>query len=224
MSSTRSGSSGPSIVALRGLPLVTVAAPRLQIAGPIHFAKMAPASAISGRIVTSPRGTELRMNTRALDRGLLRGKQMAAAAIKTLKIGAVLLSIWSGVNLCVAAGVTLFTLLGRKPPALALVLTDSEIAQLDPRAIDVVNAQASLANPSIVALCTLTLVVVWTCLVRGARWAWLALVGTLLPLQALGFISDAFLGHRNIGANILSSGLLLGALVLSGVGLRAARP
>lgn len=132
-----------------------------------------------------------------------------------------MLSIWSALNLCVAAGVTVFTLLGRKPPALALLLTNSEIGRLDPRAIDVVNAQAAIANPSIIALCVLILVTVWTGLVRGARSAWLALVGTLLPLQAFGFISDAFLGHRNLVANIVSSGLLLMALVLSGFGLRA---
>jgi len=141
--------------------------------------------------------------------------------MKTLKAGAILLSIWSGLNLCVAAGVTVLTLLGRKPPALALSLTNSEIGRLDPRAVDVVNAQAAIANPSIVALCALILVTVWTSLVRGAWSAWLALVATLLPLQAFGFISDAFLGHRNLVANVVSSGLLLIALILSGVGLRA---
>jgi hypothetical protein len=94
---------------------------------------------------------------------------------------------------------------------------------LDPRAIDVVNAQAALANPCIVALCAPTLVTIWTSLIRGARWAWLAFAGTLLPLQAFGFISDAFLGHRNFVVNIVSSGLLLVALVLSGFGLLVGR-
>jgi len=184
---------------------------------------MAPVERYLGRIVTGPREPPLRLRSPPWIASCFRRSLVVPPAMKTLKVGAILLSIWSGLNLCVAAGVTVGTFLERKPPALALLLNDSEIGELDPRAIAVVNAQATLANPCIVALCALTLVVVWTSLIRGARWAWLALFGTLLPLQAFGFVSDAFLGHRNLGANVASSGLLLLALVFSGLGLRSLR-
>jgi hypothetical protein len=141
--------------------------------------------------------------------------------MKRLKAGAVLLSIWCGLNLAVAAAVTAMTLAGRNAPALSLLLTDAQIRSLNPKAVAVVNAQAALANPCIIALCVLVLVVVWTSLVARARWALRALAATLIPLQAFGYVSDAYLGHRNFAANVTSTIILVSGLVLAGLGMRA---
>ncbi len=140
------------------------------------------------------------------------------------RAGAVLLSLWCGANLLVAAAVTATTLLGRAPPALRLVFGDAELAALDPRVVAVVRAQAALANPCIVALCVLVLALTWSGAVGGTRSAsgavggtrsaWRALAGTLVPLQAFGFVSDGFLGARNLAANVASSALLVAALAL----------
>lgn len=139
--------------------------------------------------------------------------------MKSLKAGAILLSIWSGLNLAVAAAVTAMTLAGRAPPALSFLFPASEIQRLDARLIAVVNAQAALANPCIVALCMIVLVVVWTSLVARARWALWTLAGSLVPLQLFGFVSDAFLGNRNIASNVISSVVLFVGLGLSLLGL-----
>lgn len=40
-------------------------------------------------------------------------------------------------------------------------------------------------------------------LMARARWAFEALVAYLVPLQAAGFASDAFLGHRSLVANVV---------------------
>lgn len=141
--------------------------------------------------------------------------------MKRLKGGAVLLSIWCGLNMAVALGVTAMTLAGRNAPALSLVLADAEIRALDPKLVAVVDAQAALANPCIVALAALVLVVVWTSLVARARWALPALAATLIPLQAFGFVSDAYLKNRNLVANAASSVILLTALALARQGMRA---
>jgi hypothetical protein len=133
----------------------------------------------------------------------------------------VLLSIWCGLNMAVALGVTAMTLAGRNAPALSLVLADAEIRTLDPRLVAVVNAQAALANPCIVALCALVLVLIWTSLVARARWALPALGGTLIPLQAFGFVSDAYLHNRNLVTNAASTVILLTALALALQGVRA---
>jgi hypothetical protein len=140
--------------------------------------------------------------------------------MKRLKAGAVLLTIWCGLNMAVALGVTAMTLAGRNAPALSLVLADAEIRALDPRVVAVVDAQAALANPCIVALAGLVLVVVWTSLVARARWALAALAATLIPLQAFGFVSDAYLKNRNLAANAASSAILLTALALARQGMR----
>jgi hypothetical protein len=141
--------------------------------------------------------------------------------VKRLKAGAVLLSIWCGLNMAVALGVTAMTLAGRDAPALSLVLADAEVRALDPRLVAVVDAQAALANPCILALAALVLVVVWTSLVARARWALPALAATLIPLQAFGFVSDAYLHNRNLVANVASTVILLTALVLARQGARA---
>jgi len=137
--------------------------------------------------------------------------------MKALKAGAVLLSIWSLLNPLVAVGVTILTLLRRTP---IVTLIGDEAGS--PRLHAIVYAQAALCNPCIVALCLLVLVVVWTSLVRRARWAFWALVASLAPLQAFGFVSDAYLGNRHLGANLGSSLLLVLALSLCDYGRRRA--
>ena len=132
-----------------------------------------------------------------------------------LKVGAVLLSVWSGLNLLVALAVTALTLAGHPPPALRFLFDDAQAAQVDPRALAVINAQALLANPCIVALCGLTLVVVWEGVMRRVRWCWVGLCVALLPLQVFGFVSDAALGGKNMAANVVSTLVLVAGLVLS---------
>lgn len=97
----------------------------------------------------------------------------------SLKIGAILLSIWSGLNLVVGVAVTAATLMKRNAPALSMVFSDTEIARLDEKVVGVVNAQAALANPCIVAICLLVLAIVWTSLVARMRWSFFALVISL---------------------------------------------
>jgi hypothetical protein len=143
--------------------------------------------------------------------------------MRSLKTGAVLLSIWSGLNLLVAVAVTGTTLAGHTPPALSLALTGAEIERVDAKILAVVNAQAAIANPCIAALCALVLVVTWTSLIAHARWAFWALAATLVPVQVFGFVSDAFLGHRNRVANVASSVLLAAGLALAARALLARR-
>ena len=97
-----------------------------------------------------------------------------------------------------------------------MMFTEPEIRRLDDKVYAVVNAQAAFANPCIVALCLTVLLLVWKGVVRKARWAFWALVGGLVPLQAFGFVSDEFLGHHNIVANVTSSVVLIVGLAMTG--------
>jgi hypothetical protein len=144
--------------------------------------------------------------------------------MKSLKAGAVLLSIWSSFNLLVAVMVTAMTVTGQPPPALSLLFTDIEIRGLDNDIIAVVNAQATLANPSVFALCIVVLAIIWKGLLARARWAFWSLAVALVPLQVFGFVSDAFLGHRNLVANVVSTLVLTAGLGLSGYALRRTVP
>jgi hypothetical protein len=124
------------------------------------------------------------------------------------KAGRVLLSLWAGLNALVAAFVTLSTVMGRSPPALALVMDDA--SQVDPRALAVIQAQAAIANPLILAVCAMVLTLIWT---RPKEY-WALLAATLVPVQAFGFVSDAFLGHRNVIANAISTAMVLAGLFM----------
>lgn len=53
-----------------------------------------------------------------------------------------------------------------------------------------------------------------------ARWAFEALIAYLVPLRAAGFASDAFLGHRSLVANVVSTALVCTGRALAGAGLR----
>jgi hypothetical protein len=142
--------------------------------------------------------------------------------MKRQKIGLVLLSVWCGLEIAVAAWVTAMTFAGRSPPALLLVIPERRISSVAPEALAVINAQAALANPCICAVAAMALVLAWRGVARGQRWTFWLLVGTLLPLQASAFASDSFLGHRNLIANLISTLMLTVSLVLSGTGRRRA--
>jgi hypothetical protein len=125
-----------------------------------------------------------------------------------MKIGSILLSIWSGFNLVLALGITLALLVfERNAPALSILFEGGEIARLDPRALATVNALAVLCNAVIAAFCALVLMVTWKA--RRQTWAFFALAGTMVFVQACGFASDARLGHRNLIANVISTGILV---------------
>jgi hypothetical protein len=142
--------------------------------------------------------------------------------MKRQKIGLVLLSVWCGLEIAVAAWVTAMTFAGRSPPALLLVIPKERISRVAPEALAVINAQAALANPCICAVSAMALVLAWRGVARGQRWTFWLLFGTLLPLQASAFASDSFLGHRNLVANLISTLMLTVSLALIGTGTRRA--
>lgn len=144
--------------------------------------------------------------------------------MRAMKAGAVCLSLWSGLNLLLAAGILVgITLGGRNAPALSILFTDAAIQAMDPKALATINGLAVFGNACAAGLCLLTLVITWTALAARARWAFWALVAALGPVQALGFASDGILGHHNLIANVVSSVILLAGLSLSDVGRRQGR-
>lgn len=141
--------------------------------------------------------------------------------MRALSIGLWLLTMWAGLNLAVGAGVTGLLLFGKPTPILAMVLTPEEAAAVSPGAHAIIGAQAALANPLIVSLCALVLVLLWRGVRHRMRWALGAVAAALVPLQAAGFWSDAFVGHHNLSANVVSSVLLGLGLSLAWKGLGA---
>lgn len=136
--------------------------------------------------------------------------------MNTLKIGGTLVSVWTGFNLLLAVAILIaITAFGRNAPGLSILLTDEEIQQLHPNVLATMNGIAVLANACIAALCMLALVVTRTALQVRARWALWSLAGALGGVQTFGYVSDAYFGHRNLVANLVSTAVLGVGLVLA---------
>ena len=137
-----------------------------------------------------------------------------------LRTGAVFLSLWTGFNLILALGILFMLLvLGKNAPCLLILYDDVRAVGMDPRALATINALAVVFNACVAAICALSLAVIWVALVRHAVWAFWALAGSLLFLQAAGFASDSFLSHKNLVANIVSSSLLLLGFAAAATGI-----
>jgi hypothetical protein len=137
-----------------------------------------------------------------------------------LRTGAILLSLWTGFNLVLALGILFMLLvLGKNAPCLLILYDDLRAVGMDPRALATINALAVVFNACAAAICALSLAVIWVALARRAVWAFWALAGCLLFLQAAGFASDTFLAHRNLVVNVVSSSLLLLGFAAAAMGL-----
>src|SRR4051812_34211505 len=127
-----------------------------------------------------------------------------------LRTGAILISLWTGFNLLLALGILFMLLvLGKNAPCLLILYGDIRAIGMDPRALATINGLAVVFNACAVAICALSLAVIWLALIKREVWAFWSLAGSLLFLQAAGFASDSFFGHKNLVANIISSSLLL---------------
>ena len=63
--------------------------------------------------------------------------------------GAIVLSIWSGVNLLLASAILIsMTMFGRNAPGLRILFDEAAVRGLDPRGVATVNAIAVLFNAS----------------------------------------------------------------------------
>jgi hypothetical protein len=137
--------------------------------------------------------------------------------MKRAKVGLVILTLWGSLNILVAAAVTIMTLAKESPPALRLVMSGDAIRRIDPLALAVINAQAAFANPCIIGFCVLVLTMLWSNrhAPKGASHvSHYVLIPTLLFVQIFAFVSDGYLGHKNLPANLVSTFLLTVGLTL----------
>jgi hypothetical protein len=138
-----------------------------------------------------------------------------------LRAGAILLTIWTGVNLVLALGILCsLVVLHKNAPALLILYGDTQAIGIEPRALATINGLAVMFNACAAAVCGLSLSVIWIPLLRKEIWALRALSTCLLFLQAAGFASDTFFQQKDLKANMVSSLLLLAGLFCAAVGVQ----
>jgi hypothetical protein len=104
-----------------------------------------------------------------------------------------------------------------------MMIDERDIRELDPRWLACINGLAVFCNAWDAAFCVLVLFIVWTSLVKKARWAFWGLLSSLVFLQTFAFVAYSSFEAMNLRANIatvnLFANLVSTVLLLSGLGL-----
>lgn len=137
-----------------------------------------------------------------------------------LKAGAIILSIWGGINFLLAALIlTVVLLFNGNSPLLVMVFEQSEIASLDPRVISALNCLTILYNSCAVALSVLALFIIWSNLIKGQKRAFWALLITIGFVELLAFSASAEVGNARWQVNVVLSVLYVLGIGLVGYGI-----
>jgi len=126
-----------------------------------------------------------------------------------LKLGCLLLGLWSVLNLAPSAWI-LYSVLarGENAPGLTAVLTESQIQAIEAEALAAANSIGVYANGLNVAFCLLFTVLIWKHLLRKTRWAFWAMAASSLVAVLGGVGADYVVGTRNPEVNLISALLL----------------
>ena len=128
-----------------------------------------------------------------------------------LKLGSILLCLWSVLNLLPSTWILVSILFrGGNAPGLTGVLTEPQVRALGREALAAANSIAVFANGLNVAFCLLFTVVVWRGLARQSPWVFWALSASALVALLAGVGADYMVGTRFPAVNLVS-GLLLAA-------------
>jgi len=137
-----------------------------------------------------------------------------------LNIGSTILSIWSGINLLLAALIlTTLVIFNADSPLLVMVFEKSEIAALDARIIASLNTLTILYNSCSVVVSVLVWTVIRKNLVAGEKWAFWLLLFVIGFIEAMAFIASAKVGHARWQVNVVLSILYIAGIGVTGYAL-----
>ena len=136
-------------------------------------------------------------------------------AIKMLKTGAIVLSVGIGLQFIVSILSLVLSIAGNAP-ILKMVFTDKEIAALDARVIATTKSLAILHNGGAVLGIALVLIIVWTGLIHGHKWAFWALLCAGLWGHAVWFLSARYIGNQTMVVNMAFAVVFLIGIGLAG--------
>lgn len=137
-----------------------------------------------------------------------------------LKAGAIILTVAAVFNLLLAAGILIAIIFfGKNPPILYVSLARDDISALSEQVLRTFKSLSIYFNSAVIASCVGGLFVIWMGLARGQKWAFWAVLITVVIGQASGFVADSFIGVRTLGVNIVFTGLYLLGIGLSCFGL-----
>ena len=135
-----------------------------------------------------------------------------------LRAGAIVLSIGAGLQFIVSV-LSLVASLTGNAPILRMVFTDNEMAGLDAKVLAATRSLAILHNAGAVLGTALTLVIVWTSLVHGQRWAFWTLLCAGIWGHVMWFLSARCIGNQTQAVNLAFAVVFLVGIGLAGRGI-----
>ena len=137
-----------------------------------------------------------------------------------LKAGSKFLYVWTGINFFLAALILITVVFfNADSPILAMVLEKSEIASLDAKVIESLNALTILYNSCSVALSVLVWLLIRKSLIAGQKWAFWVLLFVIGFVEVMAFIASAPIGNARWPVNVVQSVLYVVGVGLSGISL-----
>ena len=134
-----------------------------------------------------------------------------------LKAGSRFLYIWSGLNCIIAAAIlTSVVIFNANSPILALVFEKSEIASLDAKVIESLNALTILYNSCSVVLSVLVWFIIRKCLIAGQKWAFWVLLFAIGFVEVMAFVASAPIGNARWQLYVFLSVLYVVGIGLAG--------
>ena len=139
-----------------------------------------------------------------------------------LRLGCIVLTIWGGIHLIASALSLLVSLTGHYAPMMKIVFSDREIGAYDRRTLGVTKSLAILHNTGALIFGGLVLVLTWSGIQQGSRWAFWALLSAGLLAQGMWFVADSVVGNPTRKVNLPLTALFVVGAALSGYALYGA--
>jgi hypothetical protein len=134
-----------------------------------------------------------------------------------LEVGAIILTISSGVTLIMASfTLALVLILKKNAPIISSIFNPDDLSGIDPRVISAMNSYAILFNACAASFSLLMLFVIWSSLINEHQLAFFILLITAGLGQIVTFKADAAIGTKLIPLNIILSVLFLVGIASAG--------
>jgi hypothetical protein len=134
-----------------------------------------------------------------------------------LKVGSRFLYLWSGINFFIAALIlTSVVIFNANSPILALVFEKSEVAALDAKVIESLNALTILYYSCSVVVSVLVWFLIRKSLIAGQKWAFWLLLFVIGFVEVMAFIASAPIGNARWQLYVVLSVLYVVGIGLAG--------
>lgn len=136
-----------------------------------------------------------------------------------LRIGSVILTVGVGLQFIVSVLSLIASLVSTHAPLMKMVLSEDEIASLDTKVLAATKSLAILHNSGATICTCLTLVLIWTSMINGHRWAFWVILATGIFGHVMWFLSDRLLGGVTSIVNFVFSAVFIIGIILSAIGI-----